>query len=336
MLHVIDLSRVDLNLFALFEVVRNERHVGRAAERLNLSPSAVSHGLGRLRRLLNDPLFLRTPKGVVPTARAEELAQPIAEILAQARRVVASAEQFDPTTSTRRFTIGSPDGSSAVFLSPLLAALEGSAPGVDIGVRQILPPPGVPRERAWAPALTDLESRAIDVAIIPIDDVPARFVEQTLYREEFVIAMRAGHPFADEPTLDRYCAMKHLLVSQAGEALGFVDLVLASQGRSRRIAATVPNFMLALTLVAETDLLAAFPRSLAATHARRFGIQSVEAPLPLPDFSIRCVATKVALMDAGVAWLFDMLLATADVSGEKPAGRRGASRTPAARVAAGA
>jgi DNA-binding transcriptional LysR family regulator len=75
MLNGIDLSRTDLNLLVLFEAVLEELHVGRAAERLNLSASAVSHGLGRLRRLLNDPLFLKTPKGVVPTERAKELAQ---------------------------------------------------------------------------------------------------------------------------------------------------------------------------------------------------------------------------------------------------------------------
>src|SRR5215218_8072033 len=98
-----DLSRTDLNLLVLFEVVLQERHVGRAAERLNLSPSAVSHGLGRLRRLLNDPVFLRTPKGVVPTARALELAHPVAEVLAGARRVIASTAPFDPRTSTRAF-----------------------------------------------------------------------------------------------------------------------------------------------------------------------------------------------------------------------------------------
>src|SRR5918997_6391986 len=106
MLKETDLSRVDLNLLVLFATVLEERHVGRAAARLNLSPSAVSHGLGRLRRLLKDPLFLRTPKGVVPTARATELAEPIAEILARVRNVVATAEPFDPATSTRRFTIG--------------------------------------------------------------------------------------------------------------------------------------------------------------------------------------------------------------------------------------
>src|SRR4030095_16852713 len=122
MLNKVDLSRIDLNLLALFAVVLEERHVGRAAKKLNLTASAVSHGLGRLRRLLNDPLFLRTPKGVVPTARATELAEPIADILARVRRVVATAAPFDPARSTRRFTIGAADAIAAVLLPPPLGA----------------------------------------------------------------------------------------------------------------------------------------------------------------------------------------------------------------------
>ena len=173
MLNEIDLSRADLNLLVLFEVVLEERHVGRAAERLNLTPSAVSHGLGRLRRLLNDPLFLRTPKGVVPTARATELAAPIADILARVRSVISTAEPFDPARSTRRFTIGAPDGVSAVFLPPLLAELRRTAPGIDISVRQLLPTPGeASPERAWRSAFADLEARAMDIAIIPSDRHP--------------------------------------------------------------------------------------------------------------------------------------------------------------------
>jgi len=123
MLHQIDLSRVDLNLLVLFETVMEERHVGRSASRLNLSPSAVSHGLGRLRSLLGDPLFLRTPRGVVPTDRALNLAGPVADILARVRSVIAGAEPFDPARSGRRFVIGAPDGASAVFLPPLLATI---------------------------------------------------------------------------------------------------------------------------------------------------------------------------------------------------------------------
>src|SRR4030095_11779974 len=167
MLNEIDLSRADLNLFVLFEAVLQERHVGRAAERLNLTPSAVSHGLGRLRRLLNDPLFLKTPKGVVPTDRATQLAPPIAHALARVRSVITSGAPFDPRLSTRRFTMGAPDGASAVFLPPLLGELRRVAPGVDIALRQLLPVAGEGPERAWRSAWADLEARSIDVAIVP-------------------------------------------------------------------------------------------------------------------------------------------------------------------------
>ena len=308
MLNEIDLSRLDLNLLVLFETVFEQRHVARAAERLNLSPSAISHGLGRLRRLLNDPLFLRTPKGVVPTARATELAEPIADILARVRRVVATSEPFNAATSKRCFSIGAPDGVSAVILPGLLSIIAGAAPGIDIRVRQLLPPSGATGlERAWGPALAELETRALDVAILPVHGTPARFVERTLYEEDFVIAMRAGNPFGEMPTLDRFCEMQHLVVSLSGDAHGFVDDALARQGRSRRVTLTVPNFVMALAVIAETDLIAALPRQLVVRHGARLGLANVEAPVPLRGDPIRAVATKAALMDTGVAWLFTML-----------------------------
>jgi DNA-binding transcriptional LysR family regulator len=307
MLNETDLSRTDLNLLVLFEVVLQERHVGRAAARLNLSPSAVSHGLGRLRRLLNDPVFLRTPKGVVPTARAIELADPIRDALARMRSIIDIAEPFDPATSARRFTIGAPDG-SAEFLSPLVTALRRDAPGIDISVRQLLPTQGgQTADEAWGSALADLETRAIDMAVLPFDTVPARFAERPLYQEDFVVGMRGGHPFTRKPTLDRYLQMAHLLVSQTGDPNGFIDRVLTEKGRTRRVALTVPNFMMALAIVSETDLLTALPRRFAAVHAARFGVVSVEAPLRLPRFQIRAITPKVALADAGLAWLFEAL-----------------------------
>lgn len=305
MLNQIDLARADLNLLVLFDVVLRERHVGRAAERLHLTPSAISHGLGRLRRLLNDPLFLRTPKGVVPTARAAALAQPIADILARAGAVMATARPFEPATSTRRFTIGAPDGVSAVVLRSLLKELRDTAPKIDIGVRQILPSPA----RVWRAALAELEAGAMDIAIVPSDDIPPRFERQRLYEEDFVIATRAGHRFARDPGLERYCELQHLVVSHSGDPHGFVDEALAKRGRSRRIALTVPNFMLAVAIVAETDLVTALPRRFAALQAKRFGIRSVEPPLPLPGFRVNAIAPKVALMDAGLAWLFGRLAA---------------------------
>jgi DNA-binding transcriptional LysR family regulator len=131
MLNLTHLSRLDLNLLVLFSVVLEEGQVARAAGRLNLTPSAISHGLGRLRQLLHDPLFLRTPRGVVPTDRAMELAEPVAEILARVGSVIATAAPFDPLMSRRRFRIGAPDGASAVLLEPLFARLRKQALGID-------------------------------------------------------------------------------------------------------------------------------------------------------------------------------------------------------------
>ena len=311
MLNETDLSRTDLNLLVLFEAVLAERHVGRAAARMNLSPSAISHGLGRLRRLFNDPLFVRTPKGVVPTERAMELAEPIAEVLALVRAVVSVAGPFDPATSRRRFVIGAPDGVSAVFLPPLLKALGQGAPGVDISIRQLLPSPNEPSpDRAWMGAFDDLEARRMDIAVLPTDQIPVRFHRPVLYAEDFVLAVRSGHPLAEAISVEAYCAADHLVVSLTGDPYGFVDTVLADRGLARRTALTVPNFMFALATLAETDLVAALPRRFTATHGPRFGVTTVEPPFPLGHFDLHAVAPKAAMTDQGLAWLFDRLAET--------------------------
>jgi DNA-binding transcriptional LysR family regulator len=310
MMNKINLSRADLNLLVLFEAVLEERNVGKAATRLNLTASAVSHGLGRLRRLLNDPLFMKTPKGVVPTARAVELTLPIAEILAGVRSVISTAEPFDQATSKRRFTIGAPDGVSAVLLPPLLDELHRSAPGLDISIRQLLPMPGeMSPQRAWLSALIDLESRAMDIAILPSDDVPSRFQAHLLYEEDFVVTMRSGHPLAEAPSLDQYCNMQHLVVSATGEAYGFVDRILAEKALTRRIVLTVPNFMFALAMLAETDLVSALPRRFVSAHGNRFGVVGFEPPLRLGRFRLQAIVPKAAIADAGLSWLLSALVA---------------------------
>jgi DNA-binding transcriptional LysR family regulator len=296
MLNQIDLSRADLNLLVLFEAVLEERNVGRAAARLNLSASAVSHGLGRLRRLLNDPLFLKTPKGVVPSERAMELAAPIADILARVRSVVSSAEPFVPERSRRRFTIGTADGFS-VFLPPLLDEIARTAPAINIVVRHM----------QMESALSDLDGRLIDVAVAPFYELPARFAAQKLYEEEFVVAARIGHRFLQNPTLENYCRMQHLLVAPRGDPTGLVDQLLESLNLSRRVALAVPNFMLALDLVAKTQLVSVLPKRFVEMHAERFAVATAKLPFDLAISSIHAVAPKAALMDAGLVWLLEVL-----------------------------
>jgi DNA-binding transcriptional LysR family regulator len=163
--------------------------------------------------------------------------------------------------------------------------------------------------------LDDLEGGGLDIAVVPIDAVPARFVAQALYDESFVMATRKGHAFARDPSLHRYCEMQHIVVSLTGDPYGLFEDALAELGLTRRIAVTVPNFLQALLLVAETDLIAAVPRRLATLHAGRFGLTLTEPPLPSGTGPIRCVATRAALMDRGVAWLFDSLQRIASAAG---------------------
>jgi len=294
--------RIDLNLLVLFITVLEERHVARAAKRLNLTPSAVSHGLARLRHLLNDRLFLKNPKGVSPTERALQLKEPVTEILARVDAVISSAVPFDPLTARRRLTIGAPDALLAIFLVQLMDQLSKVAPGIDIRSRQLMPQTGHPMDQGWPLTLAELDSHALDI-------VRPRYVQRTVFAEDFVVAMRRRHAFGRDPSLENYCAMRHLLVSVIGDDRGVIDEALAKEGLSRRVVLTVPNFMIALATIAESDIIATLPRTLVQRHAKRFGLQFCEIPLRSPrrPDEIGVVSTKAAMADAGVAWLFEMV-----------------------------
>lgn len=310
MLHEIDLSRIDLNLLVLFEAVFAEQHVGRAAQRLSLSPSAVSHGIARLRTQLNDPLFLKTPRGVAPSERARALHEPIADVLARVRSVMATAEPFDPATTHRRFVIASPDGSAIVPLPSLLADLAEHAPGIDIGTRQMMP--DVHLARPWEPVMRALDARQVDLAAITFGDVPQRFWSAPVYEDAFVVASRAGHAFAKAPTLEAYCAARHIVVSTTADPGSYTGDLLAGMGLTRRVQLTVPHFVVALSVVAETDLLVMVPRRLLQAYGKRLGLVGTPPPFKGGDNStVTLVAPRVAMADEGLAWLVSRIRAIA-------------------------
>lgn len=300
MLHQVDLSRVDLNLLVLLDVLLRERHVGRTAARLNLSPSAVSHALGRLRRLLADQLFVRHPKGLNPTERALALAAPVAEILERSRALFAQAQPFDPATSRRRFVIGAVEGIGPVVLPSLVAALSRLSPGTTLAVRSLFP---------WEVA-ERLDRGAIDLALTPLLSPPARFATRDLYVDDFVAAARIGHPFLEHPTLDAYCRATHLLVAQ-GDDRGIIDEALQTIGSSRNVGLSLPSAAWALGVLAETDLLAALPRRLILRHGARAGVAGAELPFDMRSDMIGVVTPNAASSDPGLAWLLDQIVKAA-------------------------
>ena len=123
-----------------------------------------------------------------------------------------------------------------------------------------------------------------------------------------MVAMRKGHAFARTPTLSAFCSAQHLLVSLDGDPRGFVDELLAKRGLQRRIVLTVPTFMMALPHLSSSNLIAALPRRLVERHAARFALAVVELPLKRKSDLIQAVATKAAIMDAGIAWLMELIV----------------------------
>jgi DNA-binding transcriptional LysR family regulator len=222
------------------------------------------------------------------------MAPAIADILSRVETVVAASTPFDPATSNRRFVLGMADATAVVLLPPLLAHTRRCAPLIDVSLRHILP----------FEALPELEGRKIDLALAAVDDVPARFSAVPVLDEEFVIGARQGHPFLANPSLRRYCQAQHILVSASGDSRGFIDDLLQSKGLGRRVALSVPSFMLALASVEQTDLLTALPLSVARTHAARFGVAWAPAPLVMRSYAIQTVTSHAALQDAGISWLF--------------------------------
>jgi DNA-binding transcriptional LysR family regulator len=241
-----------------------------------------------------------------------ELAEPVADILARVGSVLARAVPFDPATSSRRFVIGAPDAVMAAVMSPLMGRVRADAPNVGIGLIHLMPGGrSAAAAQPWEESLRKLEKREIDVALLPVRTAPPRFATRRLYEEDFVVAMRKGHPFARSPSEAKFCSARHLLVSLSGEAYGFVDEALAKRGLERRIVLTVPTFMLALSHLAESDLVATLPRRLVERHAGAFGLTSVELPFKRKPDPIHVIATRAAMMDAGVAWLMDAIVAAA-------------------------
>jgi DNA-binding transcriptional LysR family regulator len=295
----IDLHKFDLNLLAVFDALMREQHVGRAGELLGLTQPAVSHALGRLRHLLDDPLFVRHAKGVRPTARAAALADAIAPALRILRVSLRQRDGFDPATASRTIVIGGSDYIDLTLMPRLMSRLRQAAPGIDIRLR--------PTSRETV--LQDLRRRDIDFAIGPLSASPGNAVELTpLFAERLVMIGRHNHPLLDgELSLEGFAALTHLLVSQRGDAFGIVDGILREAGLARRISVTVPHFLAAPFIVGATDVVAVMAERVARRLAEAAGVTIYRMPVVVPAWTVGLARLKDTHDDPAIDWLVDVI-----------------------------
>lgn len=295
----IDLRHADLNLLVVFRVLLAERHVGRAADRLALTQSAASHALGRLRRLLGDPLFVRHPKGIEPTARALALAPDIVDILNRAQLLLA-ARQFDPTLP-RSFTIATIDLTMRTVMVPLIQHLRRVAPAIDLRV--------VPLVREDVVAAFDRQD--VDMAILNFPNPPKRLARLPILKDRYVGIARRGHPGLKGKTLtpSAYAALPHLLFSPRGDPKGVVDEPLARlQGLKRRVVMTIPHISAVPLIVAHTDLIAVIAKRIAKLYAAEHDLMLFEPPVKLPEFTISVLISLARASDPALQWLHQQVV----------------------------
>lgn len=294
----VHLSGIDLNLLVALDALLTESSVTRAAKRLGITQSAMSHSLGRLRRLLRDDVLVRSSRAMVPTPRAASLAAPIRDILEQVVRTISAAPSFDPKTARRTFTLVTHDFGEVVFLPGLFARLRREAPGIDIVVRMI------------ADDVADvLEQGKADVALAPIRQERSWLCKQSLFEERFVCMLRRGHPVARRRklTLAEYVALPHVLVSPRGHLRGPVDTALEKMGRRRRIALAVPHFLAAPHVVACSDLCVTLPSRLAEPLAKMLPVVLVEPPIKIARFTMQLGWHERHMRDPAHKWLRGVL-----------------------------
>ncbi|HEX7665846.1 MAG TPA: LysR family transcriptional regulator [Polyangiaceae bacterium] len=297
----VHLAGVDLNLLTALEALLAERNVTKAAARVGVTQSAMSHSLARLRALTNDPLLVRSTNEMVPTARAEALAVPVANALREIRQALAPLPAFDPKTSTLRVSLATSDFAELVLLPKLLARLAKEAPLVEVRAK--------PVEEAFAERLAN---GVVDIAIQPTMPpiTGAALYSRKLFDERFVVVMRKKNPLADKKlTLARFVEASHALIAPRGAEGGFVDDALARLGKKRRVVVAVPHFLIAPHIVAKTDFVLTLAERMAKVLESPLDL--VQKPLPpelgLQSFTMALVWHERTQNDPAQKWFRDLI-----------------------------
>jgi DNA-binding transcriptional LysR family regulator len=298
-----NLANVDLDLFVVLHAVLTERSATRAAARLHITRPAVSNALARLRLVLNDPLVVRSARGLVPTPRAMEIAPIVASALEQISAVVTQTATFDPSTTTRRFTIACSDSEQISILPAVFSEFRRRLPAASLrvaGIDQML-------------ATGGLSSGEVDVMIATMPTAPAGLRMDLLLTDHFVCIARIRHPSLHRKvTSAQFWALPHVDVALLADRPTFgsrlAEMMETKHGRTRRVALTAPNFMCAAMAAARTDWLVTLPASLAAALAKLLPIQILKMPFELPPIPTHLVWHPRADTDAGARLFRKMVI----------------------------
>jgi len=287
------LRRLDFQLLLVFLETMRLGKVGLVADSMGMTPSAVSHAIARLRDVFGDPLFERRSGGVEPTRRARALLEPISQAVGALDGTLNVVDPRDLAQLRRVVRISALDH-SLFFPGPVMDALARELPGLRLSLVSM------PDSRALQ-AVVDGE---IDLAIGVFGPIPPILITSRIVIDHMAIAVRVGHPaVSDILSLDAYLAQRHIVISHGGALHGPMDTVLALRNTRRTVVAAVPSVLAALSMVAESDLIATVPLTLCQSLAARLGVRLLPMPLVAPEFEVVAVRAPQTSRDPVVDWL---------------------------------
>jgi DNA-binding transcriptional LysR family regulator len=294
-----NLSRVDLNLFVVFEAIFTTGGITAAASRLNLSQSAVSHALARLRLLFDDPLFERSTRGMAPTARARALAADVRLALSCMEGTLRRSGEFDPASAQRGFALALGDPIDSLLLPALMEGMERAAPRIEVAT-------GYSNRRRIEVALRD---GSLDAAVDILMPMPSDIVHEPVFSDPMVVLARRGHPLLRGAVdLDAYLGIEHIQVSSRRLGTGIADMALRRLGLRRRVRVRCQHYAAACRIVSRTDLLATMPRHFALTFNRELGNQLLAPPFPVPPCEWMLYMDEKAGGDPARQWFRSQLI----------------------------
>lgn len=287
-------NRFDLNLLSVFDAIYSRGGVSEAARHLNLSQPAISHSLARMREAFGDPLFVRHGNGLVPTATARAIIQPIRDALRGIDAALVNAGGFDPTISDRLFTIGLRPSSEVSTFAGLVTRLLDSARRIRVAssyfARRGL-------ERALASGTLDL---ALDVRRPSSAGIRSVAVEP----DALMVVARIDHPALGEQIgLEQYLSLDHVFASPRATGLGLEDAALARIGRQRHVKVRCQSAFTAWQIVRASDLICTLPHSYAAAFGALGGHRLFPLPFAMLPNELHLYWHEAADADSGVAWL---------------------------------
>ncbi|MDC8747817.1 LysR family transcriptional regulator [Xanthomonas campestris] len=292
-----DTKRLDLNLLVTLEALLEEQNVTRAARRLHLSQPAVSAQLARLRDLFADPLLIPAHRGMIPTAKADELLVPLRSALDQVRATVDQDGDFDPAMDRLTVSIACTDYLQAALTQPLVRELRRQAPGVKVALRIL----DIPR------LVMQMVRGEVDLALMTPNDAPAGLHNQRLFEERYVLIGRKGHPrLRRKLTAPQFAQLNHIVVSlRGGDFSTPVDDTLATLGLQRKVMLSATSFLFVPDMVANSDLVALVPQRLVRNRAADLRI--VDCPVPVQSFEVGMLWSDRSDSHPGQRWVRELL-----------------------------